>query len=194
MPARPAGRAPLAACAAAFDDRVVRHASDHSSTVDSTLRATEGGPDRLELNPREIAGGTGPGAERPDLSARLMSITSSCVTQEWPAGSEAHAGSLPMRKTPRDHPRRQLGRPLGWTRILLWIMWAVDQAPLAFSSGERVRIVRSAVVSAAAQETASGAHRADARREEEQPALPRAAERRNPDGNRGVLVARLLAR
>jgi hypothetical protein len=106
--------------------------SDHSSTVELTLRRDPaGGPDRLELNPREI-----PAAQAAARTAALDLFRKGLMfkTVFLPPlmklanpGSEAHCGgSFPMRKTPRDVlDSDALGRPFGWTRI-----FAVDSSVL----------------------------------------------------------------
>jgi len=106
--------------------------SDHSSTVELTLRRDPaGGPDRLELNPREIpaARAAAQKAARDLFRKGLMfkTVFLPPLMKLANPGSEAHCGgSFPMRKTPRDVLESDtLGRPFGWTRI-----FAVDSSVL----------------------------------------------------------------
>jgi choline dehydrogenase-like flavoprotein len=106
--------------------------SDHSSTVELTLRRDPaGGPDRLELNPREspVARAAARTVAWDLFRKGLMFNTLFLPPLMKPAnpGSEAHCGgSFPMRKTPRDPlDSDALGRPFGWTRI-----FAVDSSVL----------------------------------------------------------------
>jgi choline dehydrogenase-like flavoprotein len=106
--------------------------SDHSSTVELTLRRDPtGGPDRLELNPREIPAARAAARTAAwDLFRKGLMFKTVFVPPLMKLanpGSEAHCGgSFPMRKTPRDYlDSDTLGRPFGWTRV-----FAVDSSVL----------------------------------------------------------------
>jgi choline dehydrogenase-like flavoprotein len=106
--------------------------SDHSSTVEVTLRRdAAGGPDRLELNPRGIPAARAAARTAAwDLFRKGLMFNTVFVPPMMKLanpGSEAHCGgSFPMRKAPRDQFESDtFGRPFGWTRI-----FAVDSSVL----------------------------------------------------------------
>ena len=106
--------------------------SDHSSTVELTLRRDgAGGPDRLELNPREIPAARAAARTAAwDLFRKgrmFNTLFLPPLMKLANPGSEAHCGgSFPMRRTPRHCLESDtLGRPFGWTRI-----FAVDSSVL----------------------------------------------------------------
>jgi choline dehydrogenase-like flavoprotein len=106
--------------------------SDHSSTVELTLRRDPaGGPDRLELNPRGIpAARAAARAAAWDLFRKGLMFRTVFVPPLMKLanpGSEAHCGgSFPMRKAPHDClDSDTLGRPFGWARV-----FAVDSSVL----------------------------------------------------------------
>jgi choline dehydrogenase-like flavoprotein len=106
--------------------------SDHSSTVELTLRRDPaGGPDRLELNPRVIPAARAAARTAAwDLCRKGLMFNTlfmPALMKVANPGSEAHCGgSFPMRKAPREGLESDtLGRPFGWARI-----FAVDSSVL----------------------------------------------------------------